>query len=88
VTESPGIDITVPHPARVYDYWLGGEDNYRADRDAAAEAVKIFPKTVESARSCRAFLSRVVTYQDRACGASCCYLEERLSAQDLGWFGT
>jgi hypothetical protein len=43
-------------------YWLGGKDNYRADREAAAEAVKIFPKTVESARSCRAFLSRVVTY--------------------------
>jgi O-methyltransferase involved in polyketide biosynthesis len=62
VTESPGIDITVPHPARVYDYWLGGKDNYRADREAAAEAVEIFPKAVESARSCRAFLSRVVTY--------------------------
>jgi hypothetical protein len=62
VTESPGIGITVPHPARVYDYWLGGKDNYRADREAAAEAVEIFPKTVESARSCRAFLSRVVTY--------------------------
>jgi SAM-dependent methyltransferase len=62
VSESPGIDITVPHPARVYDYWLGGKDNYRADREAAAEAVKIFPKTVESARACRAFLSRVVTY--------------------------
>jgi O-methyltransferase involved in polyketide biosynthesis len=62
VTESPGIDITVPHPARVYDYWLGGKDNYRADREAAAEAIKIFPNTVESARSCRAFLSRVVAY--------------------------
>jgi O-methyltransferase involved in polyketide biosynthesis len=62
VTESPGIDITVPHPARVYDYWLGGKDNYKSDRDAAAEAIKIFPNTVESARSCRAFLARVVTY--------------------------
>jgi len=62
VTESPGINITVPHPARVYDYWLGGKDNYRVDREAAAEAVETFPKTVESARSCRAFLSRVVTY--------------------------
>jgi SAM-dependent methyltransferase len=59
---SPEINPTVPHPARVYDYWLGGKDNYKADREAAAEAVKIFPKTVESARSCRAFLSRVVTY--------------------------
>jgi hypothetical protein len=62
VTESPGIDITVPHPARMYDYCLGGKDNYRADREAAAEAIEIFPKAVESARSCRAFLSRVVTY--------------------------
>src|ERR1700679_2500277 len=52
----------MPHPARVYDYWLGGKDNYRADREAAAEAIEIFPKAVESARSCRAFLSRVVTY--------------------------
>jgi hypothetical protein len=60
--ESPAINPAVPHPARVYDFWLGGKDNYKADRDAAAEAIKIFPKTVESARSCRAFLSRVVTY--------------------------
>src|ERR1700733_6309452 len=59
--ESPAINPAAPHPARVYDYWLGGKDNYKADRDAAAEAVRIFPKTVESARSCRAFLSRVVT---------------------------
>ena len=40
MTESPGIDITVPHPTRVYDYWLGGKDNYgptarprRSDQD-------------------------------------------------------
>ena len=62
MTEPPEIDITVPHPARVYNYWLGGKDNYRADREAAAEAIEIFPQAVESARSCRAFLSRVVTY--------------------------
>src|ERR1700678_3604774 len=67
--ESPGIDITVPHPARVYDYWLGGKDNYKADRDAAAEAIKIFPKTVESARSCRAFLARVVAYLTAEAGS-------------------
>jgi O-methyltransferase involved in polyketide biosynthesis len=58
----PAINPEVPHPARVYDYWLGGKDNYQADRDAAAEAIRIFPKTVESARSCRAFLTRVVRY--------------------------
>ncbi len=41
MTESPGIDITVPHPARVYDYWLGGKDNYRADREAEPGVVQI-----------------------------------------------
>ena len=59
---SPEINSSVPHPARVYDYWLGGKDNYKADRDAAEEAIKIFPRAVESARACRAFLSRVVSY--------------------------
>jgi len=62
MAESPGMNTTVPHPARVYDYWLGGKNNYEADRRAAAEAIAIFPKTVESARSCRAFLARVVSY--------------------------
>lgn len=38
--ESSAINPAVPHPARVYDYWPGGKDNYRADREAAeAEAV-------------------------------------------------
>jgi O-methyltransferase involved in polyketide biosynthesis len=60
--ESSAINPAVPHPARVYDFWLGGKDNYRADRAAAEEAIKIFPKTVESARSCRAFLARVVAF--------------------------
>jgi O-methyltransferase involved in polyketide biosynthesis len=52
----------VPHPARVYDFWLGGKNNFEADRRAAAEAIEIFPKTVQSARSCRDFLRRVVSY--------------------------
>jgi hypothetical protein len=62
VTDSLGLNIQVPHPARVYDFWLGGKDNFEADRRAAAEAIEIFPKTVQSARSCRDFLSRVVSY--------------------------
>src|ERR1700733_5164437 len=62
VAEPPRINAKVPHPARVYDYWLGGKDNFEADRRAAAEAIEIFPKTVESARACRAYLSRVVRY--------------------------
>ena len=56
------INTSVPHPARVYDYWLGGKDNFEADRQAARAAIKIFPYTVQSAVACRAFLARVVHY--------------------------
>ena len=62
MAEPPRINTKVPHPARVYDYWLGGKDNFEADRRAAEESSEIFPKTVESARACRAYLSRVVSY--------------------------
>ena len=62
VANTAGINTKVPHPARVYDCWLGGKDNFEADRRAAAEAIAIFPKTVQSARSCRQFLARAVGY--------------------------
>ena len=68
VAEPPRINTKVPHPARVYDYWLGGKDNFEADRRAAEESSEIFPKTVESARACRAFLSRVVRYLSAEAG--------------------
>jgi hypothetical protein len=57
-----GIDPTRPHPARVYDYFLGGKDNFEADRVAAEAGIAAFPKTVESARAARAFLRRVVQF--------------------------
>src|SRR6185437_10851784 len=60
--EIPGINPGVPHPARVYDYFLGGKDNYEADRVAAEAGIKAFPKTAESARAARSFLRRVVRY--------------------------
>ncbi|MET9487091.1 SAM-dependent methyltransferase [Nocardia sp. NPDC006630] len=56
------IDTTIPHEARVYDYWLGGKENYPADRalgDAIAEHV---PTIKTMARANRAFLSRAVRY--------------------------
>jgi len=56
----PEINTSVPHPARVYNYFLGGTDNFEADRVAAEAAIKAFPKTAESARAARAFLRRVV----------------------------
>ena len=58
----PRIDTSVPHPARVYDYFLGGTDNFEADRIAAEAAIKTFPRTAESARAARAFLRRVVQF--------------------------
>jgi hypothetical protein len=58
----PGLNTSIPHPARVYDYFLGGKDNFEADRIAAEAGIKAFPKTAESARASRAFLRRVVRF--------------------------
>jgi hypothetical protein len=46
----------------VYNYFLGGEDNFEADRAAAEAAIKVFPRTAESARAAREFLRRVVQF--------------------------
>jgi hypothetical protein len=58
----PSFDTTVAHPARVYDYWLGGKDNYQADRDAAEQVVAIMPSILPGVRANRAFLRRAVEY--------------------------
>jgi len=57
-----GFDTNVAHPARVYDYWLGGKDNFAADREAAEQAIAAFPGVVSGVRANRAFLSRAVRY--------------------------
>ncbi|MBO3747956.1 SAM-dependent methyltransferase [Streptosporangiaceae bacterium NEAU-GS5] len=54
------IDTSVPHPARVYDYWLGGKDNFEADRQVAEAVMAATPGVAYGARSNRAFLGRVV----------------------------
>ncbi len=56
------IDTSVAHIARVQDYWLGGRDNFAADRHAGEEAVAAFPGLVASVRSARSFLARTVRY--------------------------
>jgi len=56
------IDTSVPHPARVWDYWLGGKDNYAPDRAVGDEIVKVMPDLPVNARSEREFIGRVVTY--------------------------
>jgi hypothetical protein len=56
------IDTTVPQTARVWNYWLGGKDNYAVDRDLGDEIAKAFPIIVDIARADRAVLSRAVRY--------------------------
>jgi hypothetical protein len=58
----PGIDPGVPSPARIYDYCLGGKDNFAADREAAEKALSLVPQGREVARSNRRFLIRAVRY--------------------------
>ena len=60
--EPVGLDTSVAHIARVQDVWLGGKDNYTADRDAAEEGLAAFPGLVMSVRATRAFLARTVRY--------------------------
>jgi hypothetical protein len=50
------------HIARVYDYWLGGKDNYAADRDAAEQVIAAYPPIRTSVQAQRAFLGRAVHY--------------------------
>jgi hypothetical protein len=58
--EQPGFDTSVAHSARVHDYWLGGKDNYAADRAAGDAVIAAYPGIVMSVRANRAFLARVV----------------------------
>jgi SAM-dependent methyltransferase len=60
--ERAPFDTSVAHIARVYDYWLGGKDNFAADRVAAEQAIAAWPDIVLSVRANRAFLARVVRY--------------------------
>jgi hypothetical protein len=58
----PEIDGSVPHSARVWNYWLGGKDNFAVDRELGDQIREAFPGIVDIARVSRAFLSRAVQY--------------------------
>ena len=58
----PGIDTGKANIARVYDYWLGGSNNFRADQDAARTMIAIEPNIRAIARANRAFLCRAVRF--------------------------
>lgn len=56
------LDTTVPHIARIYDFWLGGKDNFAVDREAGQRAMDANPKLYQGVRGNRAFLARSVRY--------------------------
>jgi len=68
----PQVDLQLdrPHPARVYDYLLGGKDNFAADRAAAQAGLEANPNSRIPPRENRAFLRRVVRYLARDAGIS------------------
>jgi hypothetical protein len=56
------IDTTRPHPARMYDAYLGGKDNYGADREAVRQILRHWPEVRAMARANRAFMQRMVRF--------------------------
>jgi S-adenosyl methyltransferase len=65
---APRLDTTVAHNARVWDYWLGGKDNFAADREVGDRVREMFPVISDVARANRQFLIRVVRYLARDAG--------------------
>ena len=57
-----GIDTSRPHPARTYDYFLGGKNNFAADREVADKVLAGWPTIRIGVRENRKFLARVVRY--------------------------
>ena len=66
----PEIDVTKPHPARMYDYFLGGKDNFAADRATATQVLASWGSVRTAVRENRAFLGRAVQYLAREAGVS------------------
>jgi S-adenosyl methyltransferase len=61
-SDRPTFDTTVAHSARVHDYWLGGKDNFAADRAAGDAVIAAYPGIVMSVRANRAFLARAAQF--------------------------
>jgi hypothetical protein len=62
VQQAPTMDTDVAHSPRIWNYWLGGKDNYEVDRRVGDEFRELFPPIVDIARSSRAFLQRAVQH--------------------------
>src|SRR5512147_1510477 len=62
------LDSSVPHPARRYNYWLGGKDNFAADRRSGDELEAMFPNVRQGAIANREFLQRATAFLAGAAG--------------------
>jgi hypothetical protein len=62
LVSSPQIDTSVSHSARIWDYWLGGKDNYPVDREVGDRISQMLPDIVKHARADRMFLGRAVRF--------------------------
>jgi hypothetical protein len=60
--QQPEFDTSIPQTARIWNYWLGGKDNFPVDRAVGDQVLEAFPAIVENARASRAFLARAVGY--------------------------
>src|SRR6266545_87469 len=58
----PGVDFTRPNVARVYDVFLGGKDNFAADREFVERTLQLMPDAARGAKTSRAFLRRMVRH--------------------------
>ncbi|MFC4051218.1 SAM-dependent methyltransferase [Actinomadura syzygii] len=61
-SERPEIDTSVPHSARIWNYWLGGKDNFPVDRAAGDQFLQVFPGMAQAAQASRGFLMRSVRF--------------------------
>jgi hypothetical protein len=64
------FDPTRPNIARVWDYWLGGKDNFAVDRELAQKMLQVHPPSAQMARENRRFLGRAVSYVAPAASGS------------------
>jgi hypothetical protein len=62
------IDTSVPHPARRYNYWLGGKDHFQADRDSGDAIAEMYPSVRMAALENRWFMRRAVSFLTREAG--------------------
>ncbi|CAJ62677.1 MULTISPECIES: SAM-dependent methyltransferase [Frankia] len=62
------LKMDIPHSARVYDYFLGGKDNFPADRAAAEQIISVFPDVQNTTQQNRAFMLRATRYLAREAG--------------------